>query len=246
MPILDPIAKLVLSPHYQDDPPPVKAEWCFPSMAFSAVDDCAPPPELIQLGLDAVKAAANEVSFEGITDRPGAKMWVEVWPGEHYKLLAGLVKVLRPKIVIEIGTAEGNSALCMKKYLPPDGAVHTFDIQPWREREDRLLTDADFADGRLVQHIGDLADKAEFEKHRSLMESAEFFFIDGPKDNEFEYRLLEHMKTVRFRKPPVVLFDDIRLWSMLHFWRVLPYPKIDLTSFGHSSGSGLLRWVEGL
>jgi hypothetical protein len=40
------------------------------------------------------------------------------------------------------------------------------------------------------------------------------------------------------------MFDDTRLWSMLRFWRQLPYPKMDLTSFGHWSGTGLVELVE--
>src|SRR5271154_191680 len=43
-----------------------------------------------------------------------APRYPDVWPGEHYKLLAALVGVLTPKIVIEIGTATGMSALTMK------------------------------------------------------------------------------------------------------------------------------------
>ena len=75
-----------------------------------------------------------------------------------------------------------------------------------------------------------------------MFEAVEFLFIDGPKDNNFEWRLLEYLKTVNFRKPPILMFDDTRLWSMLKFWRELPYPKLDLTSFGHSSGTGLVQW----
>ena len=38
------------------------------------------------------------------------------------------------------------------------------------------------------------------------------------------------------------LFDDIKMHTMLKFWRDLPLPKLDITSFGHWSGTGLAEW----
>jgi hypothetical protein len=114
-----------------------------------------------------------------------------------------------------------------------------------------MLVGEDFAEqhGRdaratLEQRLGDLADREVFEKHRELLESVEFMFIDGPKDNDFEWKLLAYLKTLKFKKPPIIVFDDTRLWSMLKFWRELPYPKLDLTSFGHCSGTGLVQWEQ--
>jgi hypothetical protein len=39
------------------------------------------------------------------------------------------------------------------------------------------------------------------------------------------------------------MFDDIRLWNMLRTWRTINRPKLDLTSFGHWSGTGLVDWT---
>jgi hypothetical protein len=44
---------------------------------------------------------------------------------------------------------------------------------------------------------------------------------------------------VKFTNPPILLIDGIRRWNMLRTWRMLPYPKFDLTSFGHWAGTGL-------
>jgi predicted O-methyltransferase YrrM len=208
---------------------------------------------LMELALRACRAAATEVDFSDLAKRPNCKRWLTVWPGEHYKLLSGLVKVLRPKVAMEIGTAEGLSALAMKKYIPEGGKVVTFDIVPWDQIADTMLVKEDFEEehGRdaratkLEQRLGDLADRQVFEKHRELLETVEFLFVDGPKDNDFEWKLLGYLKTVKFKKPPIVVFDDTRLWSMLRFWRELPYPKLDLTSVGHCSGTGLVQWEQG-
>ena len=42
---------------------------------------------------------------------------------------------------------------------------------------------------------------------------------------------------------PIVMLDDIRLWRMLSFWQDIPRPKLDLTSFGHWSGTGLVDYA---
>jgi hypothetical protein len=42
---------------------------------------------------------------------------------------------------------------------------------------------------------------------------------------------------------PVLVFDDTRVRNMLHTWRDVRRPKLDLTSFGHWSGTGLVHWV---
>jgi hypothetical protein len=42
-----------------------------------------------------------------------------------------------------------------------------------------------------------------------------------------------------------VVVDDIRLLEMVQLWRDLPYDKIDATSLGHWSGTGLLRLTPG-
>jgi hypothetical protein len=245
MTIVEKIKEKIAKPILQHKRPEgIEAFWCLPTMLLSPDPKDRPNRELMRMALAACKVATSEVDFSDIAARPGCKPWLTVWPGEHYKLLAGLMKVLRPAVAIEIGTAEGLSALAMKKYMPQEGKVITVDIVPWDQISDTLLTRADFEDGRLMQRLGDLADRETFEANRELISSAEFLFIDGPKDNKFEWTLLEYLKTVRFRKPPILMFDDTRLWSMLKFWRDLPYPKLDLTSLGHSSGTGLVQWEQ--
>ena len=67
-------------------------------------------------------------------------------------------------------------------------------------------------------------------------------FVDGPKDGETEASFLEQLAHLPFRQNPVIVFDDIRLMKMVHLWRGIQHPKMDLTSFGHWSGTGLVDW----
>lgn len=187
----------------------------------------------------------GQVDLTEIAARANVPDWFNVWPGEHYYLLASLMLVLQPQQVVEIGTYTGLSALAMKKYLPSDGRIITFDIQPWNSLNETVLTQADFADQRLVQRLADLSDPSTFEQNRQLLEASDFIFVDGPKDGRFEHALLELLQTLRFRSAPIVMIDDTRLWSMLRFWREAPLPKLDLTSFGSWSGSGLMDMDPG-
>jgi len=197
---------------------------------------------LMQLALDCVHAAFDtDLSEFSARLQPGQTDYFSIFPGEHYRLLAGIMKKLQPKSVVELGTFLGYSALCMKKYMPADGVLHTFDVIKWSDFEQTILREEDF-DGRLVQHTADLTDKTATEQYRTLLENADIIFLDALKDGIQEYKFLENFSTLQFKKSCLFLFDDIRLWNMLDIWYRIDRPKIDLTSFGHWSGTGMVAW----
>ncbi len=166
----------------------------------------------------------------------------EVWPGEHYKLLGALTQVLQPKLVIEIGTASGLSALAIKENLPQEGRLITFDILPWKNFWDTVLKDSDFKEGKIEQILGDLSKSEVFQKYQHLFQEADLIFSDAPKDGYFEQQLMDQMLQITLPKKPLLVFDDIRLWEMLSIWRNITFPKMDITSFGHWSGTGIVDW----
>jgi hypothetical protein len=73
---------------------------------------------------------------------------------------------------------------------------------------------------------------------------ADLIFVDGPKDRAFEPAFARNLDTLDFDNPPWVLFDDIHDLNMLRFWRELCKPKLDLSPFGHWTGTGLVQWTE--
>jgi len=223
-------------------PPRLDARHAERSMLFSADDDVGPSARLVEVALAAAQAA-HESSLESLDARlAGPPYWASLWPGEHYRLLAGLVRTLRPATVIEVGTATGLSALALTHDLAPQGRVVTFDIVPWQEYPGGVLCDADFEDGRLVQQIDDLSTPGGLERHRELLSQADLVFVDAAKDGHQEQRFLDNFAQITFAAPPIMVFDDIRLWNMLKIWRGIRRPKLDLTSFGHWSGTGLIDW----
>lgn len=217
------------------------------SAIMSAEDEQGRPSDrLFDITLEAVQKARS-VSMADVIDRMiGPPHFPDVWPGEHYKLLAGLVSVCQPKTVIEIGTAAGLSALAMRTELPPSSRIVTFDIIPWAEYKNTSLRESDFHDGAISQILGDVSDPNVMQEHTGLFESADLIFVDGPKDGHFECDFLKRLEEIGDLNNPLIVFDDIRVWNMLSIWRSIQRPKLDVTSFGHWSGTGLVDWTPGV
>jgi predicted O-methyltransferase YrrM len=205
-------------------------------------EERAPSARVLDVALEAA-ARARKVRFSIYAGRPSKEpRYFDIWPGEHYKLLAGLVGALGAKEVIEIGTYTGMSALALAEALPPDGRLTTFDIKPWREFEQTWLREEDFASGRIVQEIADLAAPGVAARYADLFARADFIFIDGPKDGVTEPRFIAALESLKLERNPIVMFDDVRVLNLAPTWRRLARPKLDLTSFGHWSGTGLVDW----
>lgn len=216
------------------------------SFVLSQFDDSySPNGRLVDLAIEAVKRA-SEIDLKELVDLCPSdldKKLVNNWPGEHYKLLAALVDVLKPKMAIEIGTFYGTGCLSMKKFLPADGQIITYDITPWYEFKSPVLSDSDF-DTRLEQRIMDLTDPVAAESQIEVFKKADFIFVDAAKDGVMEKLFCDFFDSIEFDKKPIVMFDDIRYIPMISIWRNIKHPKLDITSFGHWSGTGLVEWGQ--
>lgn len=184
---------------------------------------------------------ARQIDLAWLAGRAGPEErgFVNHWPGEHYRFLAACVQQLQPRLVVEIGTFTGLSALAMKSRLPSEGRAVTYDVVPWSRVDSSALTAADL-DGRLEQRLGDLADPEFFASQAETLAAADLVLLDGPKDGRFERRFLEHYLPIFRAGQAVLVVDDIRFVNMIQLWRDLPYPKLDVTSFGHWTGTGLV------
>jgi len=211
------------------------------SAAFSLEDSPGQPnSRLIALALSSVRRA-QDVELKLLMERK-APAYAHLWPGEHYKLLNALVQETKPRLILEIGTYTGLSALAMLAALPPEGRLVTVDIIPWQQIPGSFLRPSDFESGKLQQLVCDLGRHEVAEQHSNLLRNGDFFLVDASKDGDFEYRLMEQLKLVGLKPGALVVFDDIRFWNMLKLWREITQPKLDLSSFGHWSGTGLVDW----
>jgi caffeoyl-CoA O-methyltransferase len=86
--------------------------------------------------------------------------------------------MIKPRMVLEIGTYTGYSAICLAQGMPGVGQLHTIDIN--EELEDmafRYFCKAG-VDGKITRHIGKAADIIP-----SLKEQFDLVFIDADKQN---------------------------------------------------------------
>lgn len=178
--------------------------------------------------------------------------FANAFPGDHYRLLSGLLSVLDDSFtlnsIVDIGTHYGTGTRVMLDYAP-EAKVTTFDVTAWDKFPTTYLTESDFVSngGRLTQCLENLQHQDTFNRHKQLLNDADFIMCDGPKDGVFERSFLTKLSSISFTPKPRFLFlDDIRFPSEMPLWRQIQSPKADLTSFGHFSGSGLVNISEGL
>ena len=220
----------------------MQAEHAELSVISSAVD-LLPATDDFLLDLficSADKARHIDLSWvEQRCSNPAQSKYVQQWPGEHYRLLAALVQCTNAKNVVEVGTHIGLGALSL---MAKDVSVLTYDIVPWDEFPDTALLVKDFENG-LEQRIGDLSDRRYFKTQIPVLAEAEILFIDGPKDGIFEPKLAEYLVSEFAGTGKFVVWDDIRVMTMVDAWRRIPVAKLDATSIGHWSGTGFMHFT---
>jgi hypothetical protein len=242
------LANRLLPPTYRHPDPPVAAAQSAPSFLLSVDDDVRPTARLVRLALDAIEAAMERVSFSDQLPRPNLPPQFDTWPGENYRLLAAMVMVLEPKCVVEIGTRTGLATVALKQHLPPGSRLDSFSPHPWNI-PGTVLTPQDLNEGRLAHHVVDLADPATFARHSELLAGTDFLYVAPPPDPSPQHpdapapmpAVLAHLRDLEFRSRPIIFVDDTRLWHMLAAQRHLPWPKLDLTSFGHWTGATIFE-----
>lgn len=176
--------------------------------------------------------------------------FVNAFPGDHYRILAGLITHLDrssgPLTLVDIGTHYGTSARTMLDFSEENDQVITYDVAPIENYCTRYITEHDF-NTRLTQHVVNIVEPESWLAHKEILINADFIMCDGPKDGVFEASFFELLASTELTKKPRWLFlDDIRFPSEMIYWRLIDSPKVDLTSVGHFSGTGLVDISEGL
>lgn len=98
------------------------------------------------------------------------------------KLLEMLVRMLRPRRILEIGTFTGYSALCMAAGLDEDGELHTTEVDDELEPLAQSFFDRSPHGSKIRLHIGSALDVAP-----SLGMEFDLIFIDGDKREYPDY-----------------------------------------------------------
>lgn len=165
----------------------------------------------------------------------------------HYLLLTAIAKVTNAKNIVEVGTAAGSS---LWSWLRLDNikSVSTWDIFPietctgWfhNDAHQKLVETLIHNDERWTQYVERLDQESIWALRKEIFAQADIIFIDGPHNGTFEQALFQNILQLENKKNILLILDDIHVSSMLDFWHSIALPKLDATSIGHQSGTGLI------
>ncbi len=120
------------------------------------------------------------------------------------RFLSLMSRMLTPRLVLDIGTFTGYSALCMAEGLAPDGVLHTIDIKtPLASLVDRHVRRAGYHD-RILQHLAPAVEVIP-----RLKGTFDLVFIDADKQNYCTYF---DLVVDRVRPGGLIIADNV-LWS---------------------------------
>lgn len=128
------------------------------------------------------------------------------------RLLKMIVRMIRPRNILEVGTFSGYSAICMAEGLDDGGRVYTFEINDEMEDFARHWIEGSAVAGRIVFSIGD----ANAEAPRLGIEF-DMAFIDGDKRTY----LKTYETVMKILRPGGFILADNTLWD----GHVLERPK---------------------
>ena len=216
-----------------------------PSLIYS-LENFRTSDYLISIASEAIKLA-NKLDLKCGKKNLDDSKFLNEFPGEHYKILSSIVKVTDAKKVVEIGTYTGLGTLSIKAGLSSPGKITTYDIISWKKLSLKShFIEEDFKDGSIEQILGDLSDDDFFEQNFKILDESDIIFMDAPKDNEFEYKMIKKFLKLKPKIGKLLIMDDIKFINMIDLWRSIKSPKIDLSSFGHWTGTGVVDISEGL
>jgi len=154
-------------------------------------------------------------------------------PGqEHYKLLAYLASLYNNVDIFDIGTYFGYSALALASGNN-NNKVLSFDIQ--KMGSPPLVDNVEYHFDNLMEESGQA-----IWKDRLLRSPLIMLDID-PHEGKREYDFYLWLRDNNYQG--IVVCDDIRHFQDMktYFWdKVAPEHKLDITDFGHWSGTGLM------
>jgi len=120
------------------------------------------------------------------------------------RVLSMISKLIKPKLILEIGTYTGYSALCLVEGLSTDGELHTIELND--ELESFILKYFHQSEykSRLHLHIGDALNIIP-----KLPDNIDLVFIDADKRAYLDYYHL----VIEKLKPGGLILADNALWD---------------------------------
>jgi len=171
--------------------------------------------------------------------------------------IAGVIAFRRPKVLLEIGTFDGNTTLQMALNAPAGAVVHTIDLPPEESRTRQPVSPSDVpfihdalkvrrkyqdssVEAKVVQHLGDSTDFG-FEAF-TRQGAIDFAFVDG--GHSYECVKSDTENVMRHLAPDgVVMWHDFTpLWSGVYQYLTELAASRPLV---HIRGTSLAYWWSG-
>ena len=124
---------------------------------------------------------------------------------EHYqgRILSMVSKILQPKVILEIGTYTGYSALCLAEGLPKEGILHTIDHNEELVDFQKKYFNQSPYKHQIKQYLGDARKIIP-----TIKEKYDLVFIDADKNNYTNYF---NLIIDKMNKGGIILSDNV-LW----------------------------------
>lgn len=146
---------------------------------------------------------------------------------EHYRLLSYISLSNDNITLLDIGTLKGSSALAMS--INPKNKVVSFDVSH----------NLDLS--QIPQNVTFLIDDVTKLQYRELVLESKYILLDTYHDGTFEKVFYDYLKEINYKG--FLLLDDINLnQEMISFWNQIDLPKIDISSLGHITGTGVVTF----
>lgn len=164
---------------------------------------------------------------DNITREEHKKLIMSPAGKEHYKLLAYFTRQLNNAIIVELGTHNGTSSLCLCDNI--SNKVITFDLRDVYNVKKQPIN--------LTRHVGNI-----FEINPTILLKSDLIFLDTAHDGSFEKEIYLYLLNNEYKG--ILLLDDIFFNNeMTQFWNFINIKKYDISSIGHGgnhpSPSGL-------
>lgn len=150
----------------------------------------------------------------------------------YYQWLACLMRVLKPKQIVELGGAMGTSALCMLSQLPEDAKLYSITLEEGGLEFSYIKSNYP----QLVKVIGNDLDLDVWPDDLDWYKT-DLLFIDAEHTYNHVKKELD-LYIPRLKPGTLVLMDDIKMEELYPLWVSIVYPKLDLGTL-HHSGFGM-------
>lgn len=120
------------------------------------------------------------------------------------RVLSMVSKLIQPKIILEIGTYTGYSALCLAEGLKQNGTLHTIDHNEELVEFQKKYFQKSESKNSIIQYLGNALDIIQ-----TIDKKFDLVFIDADKVNYSNYF---HAVINKMNKGGVILSDNV-LWS---------------------------------